>query len=114
MIPYRAINYATRRELLDVWDTTTGRLKSSIKLHKEPPNTTEAVSPDARWWVGRDGTDEFKLYDLESGKEVASFPVKTEGRRIRVWFSGDGKRLAVLSENTIRWTTLPGQSPKKN
>ena len=58
--------------------------------------------------------DEFKLCDLESGKEVASFPVKTEGRGIRVWFSGDGKRLAVLSENTIRWTTFPAENPKKN
>ena len=95
---------------LDVWDTTTGRLKSSIK----PVLGVEAVSPDARWWVGRSGKDEFKLCDLESGKEVASFPVKTEGRGIRVWFSGDGKRLAVLSENTIRWTTFPAENPKKN
>jgi WD40 repeat protein len=88
---------ASANEPLGVFERSTGREVHRLDCHAR----TSVVSPDSkRLAVSSSQNDKggreavVRLFDLESGKEVAQFPFGTEDRYYSLAFSPDGKTLA--------------------
>src|SRR5262249_61036688 len=90
-----------QREVL-LWDVATGRLVHPLRPPGPPGHIGSAFSPDssllATWHPGKEKV--IRLWNVETGKELRSFPDKKAGWPGRLAFSPDGKTLVVAGRQT--------------
>ncbi len=104
-----------------IWNLQTRSLISELTVSTESPVTALAISPDKRWLATYVEQKEVSVWNLETRKRTAQFPVaRTNGRPMvgAVAFSPDGTILAIGDDECrVRlvdvgsWTeriTLPG------
>ncbi len=81
--------------VLRYWDLTTGRQLRSVMLQgKAGPGRLVTLSPDGKLLTALDG-EGLVVWDVATGKEVKTLPAPPGGRLANLYFSPDGKTLAV-------------------
>ena len=75
-------------------DAETGDEVSTLPGHEAGSVVSVAIDPKGRW-VLTAGADGLRLFDLESGTEIAS----VEGDFVNVAFSGDGSRIVSVKNH---------------
>jgi WD40 repeat protein/serine/threonine protein kinase len=82
-----------------LWDARSGRQSGKLSRHNSRlPVTSLAFAPDGKH-LGSLSSDEFKMWDLSTHKEVYSraWPVRAENYiRGRLLFTPDGSRIALI------------------
>src|SRR5262245_3971913 len=100
-----ALSLAGDQKQLEVllWDVATGRLVHTLRPPGPPGHIGSAFSPDssllATWHPGKEKV--IRLWNVETGKELRSFPDKKAGWPGRLAFSPDGKTLFVAGRHTV-------------
>jgi WD40 repeat protein len=92
----------TGGETVTVWDTRTGQPLTSFPLGGGKQQFRRLFfSPDGRQLVhNRFGDEALRVLDVQTGRELAVFRGH-EGHVVWVGYSGDGRRLASVSQDSV-------------
>ena len=111
------------------WDATTGQLIKEIRNQKLADSEEATISADAKHAVTRHNENDFRVWELDSGRLIREFKTNNENFSMpddqrRLSSSTDGSRFIVrktdfnrqagtLEQRPVIYSTVPGKSPIK-
>ena len=94
------IRSAELQQSARIWDLETGRLLVVLRGHTAPLHSL-ALSHDARWALTGSADGSLRLWNAQSGDEIAKFKADLSGRFQSASISSAGNRFAALGTDGI-------------